>query len=314
MALTVEQYYIFALCVMGFALSVGLSICILAFIKLCVLDSSSWIDKTYRDLTMIAILSFTCCGIGDFTKTLVRFLEYPDTPQSASNVFEEIMIIGNDIVYYIGNITFYTLLLQRIKAIFGLKGYLLNVLLVLIGIYVITAIIYCVMIYFVLNNPGNWRFLGYSMAILSVDDVLLNVSLFFIFFRKLRSSIIEIDDINSKIMTKNYQNQVNLILNVMIKHCVLFGIALIVNEFFFGYNIYLFLYLKHRTIEQSSIDSYLVRTVENGMTILILWLVLKINYNQYICICKYCHICIGKCYIKEETTVNGNPYRELEDL
>ena len=307
---TIEESYLIAICFIGIGLLIVISISVLAVIKLCILDSSSWINKTYRNLTVIAIFSSTLCSTGDFIHILIRFLNFPNRPYG--DIYESVMVIIVMAIYYFGCVTFYLLLLQRIKAIFGLNTCVTHILSALICIYIITATISCIIVYLVHNNPENWPFLGFAQIILSVDDFILNLALFITFFRKLRNIVGKVD---AKIITSNYGNQMNILLiNAMTKHCVLFGIALIVNQLYFLYDIYDLIFNVHRTIQSMFINTYIIRCVENAINVLILWLVLKINYNQYICICKYCHLCIGKCCIKQEPIVKENSYQELHSF
>ena len=60
---------------------------------------------------------------------------------------------------------------------------------------------------------------------------------------------------------------------------------------------------------------YCIRTLENITNVLVLWLILRINYNKYICLCRWCHQCIGSCCFKNLYSVImiDNPYFELQD-
>ena len=52
------------------------------------------------------------------------------------------------------------------------------------------------------------------------------------------------------------------------------------------------------------------------MVVLILWLLLRVNYDKYICLCKGCHICIAKCCFKEVDIdkIVDNPYYAFEKI
>ena len=89
------------------------------------------------------------------------------------------------------------------------------------------------------------------------------------------------------------QKSVNLISNTVTKHCVLFGIAMIMNQAFLVVDL-------HGNATNSFIYSWYkqfafsVRALENLVNIAVLWLVLRINYDKYICLCGSCHRCMGK--------------------
>ena len=59
---------------------------------------------------------------------------------------------------------------------------------------------------------------------------------------------------------------------------------------------------------------YSERALENIVNVIVLWLILRVNYNKYICLCGCCHKCIGKCCFKNMDTINmvDNPYEDME--
>eukprot|EP00483_Globobulimina_turgida_P011456 UN11478 len=107
---------------------------------------------------------------------------------------------------------------------------------------------------------------------------------------------------------------VNLITNVITKHSVLFGFAILVNQgFFISQMITNFLKINDSLINQCM--NYMLRGLENVTNVLVLWLVLRINYDEYICFCKYCHFCVTRCCFKQiDTDTAINPYRRLERI
>ena len=54
-------------------------------------------------------------------------------------------------------------------------------------------------------------------------------------------------------------------------------------------------------------------TLEVTINVLVLWLILRVNYDKYIGACKYCHIGMAKCCIKNVDSIRvvENPYRQL---
>eukprot|EP01084_Bolivina_argentea_P221048 374497_1 len=280
---------------------------IASFYYLCYQDSSLWINTKYRNLTLITMTAMTLCIIGDWIQTVddsfhLFMLHF--------NTHTSIMII-KDFIYFFGNITFYILLLSRLHYLFELSKYALSILICLIIISALLSLSYCAaMIPFWFGNISDrdiflWWLEVFTIGLATVDFV-LNISFFVIFRRKMRNTILGIDSIS-----ENEQLHINLISNAITKHCILFGIAIVFNQSWFIFNlIYLFLSASYHTMI-SDLASYGGRSTEIMVDILVLWLVLRINYNQYICLCKHCHLGVSKCCFKQEHDIS-NPYHLIE--
>ena len=132
-----------------------------------------------------------------------------------------------------------------------------------------------------------------------------------VFASKMRHMII---DVGPSLSTQVERN-VNLISHTLIKHSLLFGIAMIMNQCFFIADLYLGIADAYEDIWFLYIV-YSMRSLENVTNILVLWLVLRVNYEKYICLCKPCHKCIGKCCFKNVDTriMVENPYFELDKV
>lgn len=298
-------WYIIGIIWMGILMVVS-SICLVIVVyRLCIEDSSTWIDTVYRNLTVITMIAFLCNIITDFIHVLVHYISTPN--ELSVKTSELIILIISDTFYYSANVLFYILLLSRIKVVFGLNNCIYNVLRLGILCSIIGSIFYLFLIMLTISHPIH-DYVGYNILGLSIIDLLLNTTLFIIFWRKMRNSI------TGEAITKDYQNKVNMITNILIKHCVLFGIAIIANQMYFIYKMCDDLIHHQHTVIIDRIFKYSVRVTENTINIMVLALILRIYYNQYICLCKYCHLCVGKCCMKNDNTNIINPYSPLHDL
>ena len=291
-----------------------MTITVWAIYQLCVQDSSSWINKTYRNFTVFIMITFTFSTIGDLVHMILKYTYFPkrimfDTTQNA-------LAASIDLAYFIGNIAFYVLILLRITLPFELNKYVTYSLAFVIFLFGLAALRY---IGYVFENKGStdlaWTWITISLMIL---DLILSGFIYTIFVYKMKNTIINIDPSLSKAAEQN----VNLMTNVITKHCVLFGSSLLVNQGFYAMLVVWNIGDNqggndpNHAILRIILAPFTVRTVENVTNVLILWLLLRINYHRYIKLCKCCHLCVGKCCFKivdNETGVQ-NPYRELEEL
>ena len=96
----------------------------------------------------------------------------------------------------------------------------------------------------------------------------------------------------------------------MIKHAILFGIAIFINQLFYAINIVAYF---HYTVWTSYCLSYMAAALETLVNVLVLWLILRVNYDKYIRLCKCCHIVCAECCFKnvDSRVVSMNPYQPL---
>ena len=132
MALT--SFYVLAISFTCLFSTISICICAASIYYLLILDSSSWINKTYRNLTSITILLFTISCIGLSLHMIVRFVYFPNDNLN-ENHSEIIIEQAVNIPYFFGNIIFYILLLIRIYQTFGLSKY---------SMYALSALIFII--------------------------------------------------------------------------------------------------------------------------------------------------------------------------
>eukprot|EP01084_Bolivina_argentea_P239145 401950_1 len=160
-------------------------ICLNTFYQLCIQDSSTWINKTYRNLTIIAMMSYTLSSIGD----CVRFIAFFD--QIVDGFYwtlpQLIMCMMMDAIYFFGNVVFYTLILLRISQPFQLNKCIYYLMVLLISIAAIDSILFCLRFFVALFFFG-W--IGKTIIfILSVDDFILNSVILISFVYKMRKTV-----------------------------------------------------------------------------------------------------------------------------
>ena len=266
--------------------------------QLCIKNSSEWINKTYRNLTIIITISFTATSIVDAAHVIGVLCG------------RDFAILRNvaDIFYFLGDALFYIMILLRIYVPFELSKCIVYFLSLFIIMFVIAAIFYMIVVNLYYDNDTYWNILD---AILMCVDFVLNSTILVIFAKRMRSMISHIDPSTSK----EAQNKVYLISNTVIKHCALFGISMIINQGFYTF------YLSWRVLKLPVYSnfygtlSYSIRAFENISNVIILWLMLRINYDKYICLCGCCHRCIGRCCFKNIDTkaISDNPYIKFKE-
>ena len=144
---------------------------------------------------------------------------------------------------------------------------------------------------------------------LLICDFVLNLSLFTLFIYKIKQKDtiegVEVaDDLSSMSAGSDHYNyNTKAIWNVMIKHCILIGIALISNQAWYVTMIIGAVNESDTKPSSTLIKDYTARTLENTINIVILWLILKVNNNKYVYLCKCWHSCILKYCMKEDPNI-----------
>ena len=282
---------------------------------LCIKDSSAWIDKIYRNLTIMITLSFTTSTMTDLLHIILYF--YSTSGVMSYDTYSKFLlpiVLIADVLYFIGDILFYILILLRIHVPFEISRNILWFLSFMIIIFAISSIVYCTVLGIFLFDPGykeHIHYFGPLYTILIFGDFILNATIFIIFAKKMKRIISNVDPS----LSDKAQRNVNLISNTVTKHCVLFGIAMSINQAFYAINLYERLTNSLWNVGCWTCEIYSIRAFENIVNIIVLWLVLRINYDKYICLCGCCHRCIGKCCYRDiaSNVISDNPYLVLND-
>eukprot|EP01084_Bolivina_argentea_P031101 57580_1 len=264
---------------------------------------SVFINGYYKWLTFITMSSYILCTLGDISELSIRYaLSLVSDKLDPSDPY----LAGvKDILYYLGNTTLFLLILMRIKISFQVSRCIMIALSVLLLISTLLSIAWCACIFIATNATQRALPALYINFPLSINDLCLNMLLFALFIYKIKNkdSVEGIDNV--------YHNDCDYgkkrIWNVMIKHCVLFGIVLVANQ---GWYISEFLWSLCPTLSVALIMVYTVRTVENTINIVILWLVLKVNNAKYVKLCKCWHVCITERCLKQNPDMIGEGFDE----
>ena len=143
------------------------------------------------------------------------------------------------------------------------------------------------------------------------NDFILNAAIWITFATKMRGILTDLDPSISET-----RKNVNLISNTVTKHCILFGIALVMNQGFYVVGIYGDLANAYDSYAWYAFLLYSIRALENIVNVVVLWLILRVNYGKYIGLCGYCHNCVAKCCFKniDSKIVSENPYIEWDSM
>lgn len=217
------------------------------------------------------------------------------SPHSFTSPIEPYIAGVADMSYYMGSLAFYSLLLYRIYFIFKetelrLSRLTLAVMCVQVVISALAAIAHTVVITFYFHSWEDWVQRGLPATyVLMGNDLLLNGSLFLLFYVKLKEAIINIMRIShhrqgAKLTTGLFR--------LMAKHSVLFGICIITNQLFFvGVMLMAVTDLGHQHFSEGLMLILVLRATEDLINSLALCLVLKGNESVYRNCCAPCHSC-----------------------
>eukprot|EP01084_Bolivina_argentea_P198765 340251_1 len=281
---------------------IGFVIDIYTFYQLCIQDSSTWINSIYRNLTIAIIIMYTFSSIADIIHII---LQYP--PNIIKDTENLICLNASNVFYFTGNIMFYILITLRIYFPFQLNKCIAYSLSFIIFISGIISILYIIFSWPYFQQYNNfWKVI---IVTLSADDLILGLFIFIIFIHKMRKTVSKIDPLMSDIAAQN----VDLMTNVMIKHSILFGVVLIMNQGFFVCHLYQTFAQDYNFLVDKCI-TYSIRAIENLAVIVALWLLLQNNYSKYIRLCKCCHLVMSKCCFKTYDNSVFNPYTRMYDL
>lgn len=307
---TRAKFYIAGISFIGVMFVLSAIICITAFYQLCC-RNHELVSKLYRNLTLICILSLTISVIGDLIHLIIRWMDFPNATYYTPD--ELLLITINDAIYFIGNITFYILLLLRIYNAFKSNRIMTAFMSFVIIICILASVSYLVIIFYYnseyFKGPDGiiqyLTHLKYAVYPLSISTAVLDIGFFVVFFHQMRRIVVDID-----IQSAMYLN----IYNVLTKQVVLFLPAVISNQLFFAYLFYVTYVLPHLAVEEYVpylVVAYMVRTFEVVINILVLWLIININHDKYIRVCKYYHICCARCLSKHNDKPLANPYQRM---
>ena len=218
----------------------------------------------------------------------------------------QIMCIA-DFLLFVGDGAFYTLAIYRLyisflDTVYMIRRSVIHLFTAMILVQCVAALYYCVFVALQPKSPENAnaffaRFLTPVVALLAINDLILNGSLLMLFVSKLRASLTDtlvsnsIEQIGSSLDTIS-----NTMVDVICRHSLLFGFAIISNQLFFISNINVF--LLWRNIDDLHFTVFCCRALENVSKSLVLFLGLKQNRHFYTKMCMQCHKGLAFCFVQ----------------
>ena len=215
-------------------------LCIITIYQLYIRNTYILINDDFKKLTIVTMIAYDLCIISNLVPIIIRYNRYLTKPKLQFD--EGYLAVVKTIVYCIGNISFFIVLFFRIKISFQVSRCIMYYVSILLIISVIWSMIFCGVVVYSLHTSLKtsimYRYLVITSYGSAVSEFLLNISLFILFIYKLknRDSVegVEAADNLSDMYGSSYygaiDNNQKAIWNVMIKHCVLFGIALLSNQ------------------------------------------------------------------------------------
>eukprot|EP01084_Bolivina_argentea_P153351 267397_1 len=292
---------------------------ILLIFQLCCSKESQTILRFYRYITIISSLSIGLCIVLDLAH-IVWCFSMDDVLISRTY---SIVIILSDILYYIGDIALYVLLISRVyftfhDTVYAITKPTIALFAMLISIFTLAAIyfcfiIFCFMIGIIKDLSAEAQYNEPVAIILDISDLLLNVSLIALFLFKLKqltASIYDIDnpELHSSFLSDNGESkkvsiQINSkqsrLIMLISKHTVLGSLVVVANQFWWiGYIVVNDIWHKS-SLNQYSGLIYVMRGIENFINILVMYLSLKINNFIYNKLCFICDHCCYQCVVQD---------------
>ena len=268
--------------------------------------------KSIKIAHIICCISCTLPIWIDLSRFLLCLLTKVQTLWTGNN---ESPYTTSDIFYYIGSISFYIIAILKVYfsfkgSAFEIKPIQLIIVICFITLSMIVSIYYCVWIaaWDYIPNADAHLFNTYeSPAIytLMVFDFCLNFGLLSFFLYKLYQ-VIKLQLSNSE--TSLIDNQhANRFIDVMIKHSLLFGIAIISNQLWFIGLIFML------TTGKFQWYIFIFRGTECLVNVIALFLNLKYNKDIYMKLCFACHNGMQFLFIKSIHNKGNNVNNVSQD-
>ena len=304
-----KLYILTALLIFGLSLLVMICLLFILIYKI-MISKVKTIHPFYRGTIMICIL--TCISSTIIDSIRVESC-YFDTLCDINDTNIALKMAA-DGLFFFTTIIFYIILIGRCYLTFRdtefeLKKCTIIFISIMIIISVLCMISYLIILQFSLYSNILIKYIDAGMTILmSVNDIILNITLLIIFIHKLRSLIVNLgkndvtirdiehdeselitnDDAVSSILLDNAQ--VNLII-VITRHTLLSFYALIFNQIVYLILCSLiFIPIYSDTIQYLSLICYMFRSLDNVVIVSALYLNFGFNLKIYLKLCGYCHV------------------------
>ena len=319
--MNLANIYLVGISLMFVCCTIEVVLCFITITQLCIKKSYIYLRPSFKILTVISMISYTICTICDIIQCITRYKYYLHSDEWTN--FESYLASIGDFCYFNGNAVFFVLLLMRIKTSFQVTLPFMWYFSILLTFSIICSIMVSfVDVYFI--NKSVITMNNYFTKILiplSISDFMLNSSLFILFIYKIKNKdsmegieiahdIYHDDQVSHE---SSIDNDKKAILNIMIKHCVLFGIAILSNQYFYVIGIISAVDVSAANFSFGLIGEYTSRAIDNTITITVLWLLLRVNNDKYVRVCKCWHICILKNCMKQNPNIIREGFVVIND-
>eukprot|EP01084_Bolivina_argentea_P003779 7121_1 len=288
-------------------------------------NSKSKVRTLYRRITFISCIFCTFCIIADLIHVTHAFI---DNGIIISHKYDHALVTATAF-YYVGTVTLYILLMSRLYFTFQNTMYSLsNSLTIFIGLLIsisaLCGVYYCIIIASITDEYKVITFNRPATIILEINDFILNSVLLILFVYKLKRFIADSYDYNNtmellindseesihsrnntKSLSSIHRDQVKLephqnkFVRVITRNSLLGSLAIIANQLFwigYMYDVYI---VRDITVNLYPSIVYSMRSCENMINVMVLYLSLTINDKMYFKLCNSCHKACYQCNVKQ---------------
>eukprot|EP01084_Bolivina_argentea_P212601 361328_1 len=215
-----------------------------------------------------------------------------------------------DIFFYIGSISLYLLLIQRVVATFEgsqwpVSRCFLIYIIILIILQILTMITH---IYELLKTQNKTiiaqQTIAYLSIFLTVFDSLLNISLYGLFIKKLRQLVLNQYDMSdfggiNKSTDIELNNTALKFIALITKQTILSIYGTFWNQTFFIFHFFAFVFGNARQFELYLTIKLIMRALDAISIVIVLFLSFGCNDKWYQKLCGNCHYCCYNCWLKQ---------------
>ena len=277
------------------------------------------IKNQYVLSNMIKYGSITCfiaCTMNTGCDFAHNYWGYLESSQYQLYTKHYHILIGfADICYYTATISLYLIIVNRLYTTFKKTQYYLSKLtIIFISILLMLSALEGITYFtseFIWNAKYEYEIIGSLATVYVIIDGTLNLTVSILFINKLRKSMIDVDENEDKFLPFLQQEQSQLddksnvsgdeqrkkvslnahqikFLNLMTRYTLLSVIAIIFNQLFNLSSIFCTFYYTN-TPSNIIEGSYMLRSMENLINVIVIYLNFGFNAKEYYCLCGCCH-------------------------
>lgn len=307
--------------IIGISIAVIIELCILCVLirKFCCDSSLKRIKCYYKFWTISFVICAFSCSSMDVLHSITNQLE--STPfildESDHDIIISIFRLFADIFYFSCTLILYLLFAGRLYLTFQgtqyqLKKSTLIVVILIVSIATISEIFYLLFLVLqILNVKLAEKLLFYTMIIIAVSDIIINVFFLTLFLRKLKHIVVcqSENNFNQDLLLMDDEKESNdsylidldnkqlKFINIMTKMTLLSGISMIIYEIHLFYLVSLFMWFSDKS--WAYIVGYSSRTFYILSATICIFLNFEINQDVYYRICGRFHRILYGMYVKD---------------